>query len=212
MVYFMVGLPHKLHHLKRAGLLTCRKVILVHLGKTPRKAGLGNFEDTDINMLDSAAVTISNKIYQAYREAGINNHPIVEVLSNSTIPFLSPDFCTFSPRHERRVFVDEKAKKKSVPRLIDPMLMPMYASGSALSPAMVESVLLNAYQNPSILNLFNCIAGIRLRLDIELDTLLKQKEPGYVIMISLFNEVDISHPSRCLENILAIPIPTSLEH
>ncbi|KAJ3303024.1 hypothetical protein HDV03_004248 [Kappamyces sp. JEL0829] len=141
--------------------------------------------ESDLQMLDSKVVTISNMMNRLFRDHGIVNSPIVELMSETNSAFLAPGSTEFVPRYQRLSRQEQAQKIKPTREYV---LSPMFAAGSVLSPAMIESVLTNAYHQPSILNLFNCFAGIRYRVDVEIDAYLNLEGAGTLSCIQVPQE------------------------
>ncbi|KAJ3373714.1 hypothetical protein HDU91_006043 [Kappamyces sp. JEL0680] len=180
-VYFMVGFAHKASHLQKAGLLRATRVVIANLNKHHCRAE----EESDLQMLDSKVVTISNMMNRLFRDHGIVNSPIVELMSETNSAFLAPGSTEFVPRYQRLSRQEQAQRIKPTREYV---LSPMFAAGSVLSPAMIESVLTNAYHQPSILNLFNCFAGIRYRVDVEIDAYLNLEGAGTLSCIQVPQE------------------------
>jgi hypothetical protein len=61
---------------------------------------------------------------------------------------------------------------------------PVYASGRVLTTIMLESILSNAYHQPSLVNIFNIFCGVRYKIDSEIDSALDY-EPSNLCYIAV---------------------------
>jgi hypothetical protein len=159
-VYFMVGHPHKASNLRRAGAPKAFRIIVTNLSKHHSN------ELTDDSLLDSTVIMVSNVIHRIFQDQDRTVPVIVDLMHSSNAQFLLPGPNNFKPRKYRTG--KEKLKNSSD----DTFISPMFASGSVLSISMIESVMINSYFQKSILNLFNCFAGVRYRLDLEIEEIL----------------------------------------
>ena len=162
-VYFITGHPHRASNLRKAGVCKAFRIIVTNLSKHHSK------EFTDDSLLDSNVIMVSNTIHRIFRQEDMLSPVLVDLLHSSNSQFLLPGPNNFTPRKMR----SGKEKNKRINN--DTFISPMFASGSVLSVSMIESVMINTYFQKSILNLFNCFGGVRYRLDIENDNLLKLK-------------------------------------
>lgn len=156
-IYFVQGDPYVAHNLKRAGAFKAARIILTNLT---------NIIPSSLNssLEDSTSIMIAHLIDKMLSEAGIVNSPIVDLNSRSNVKFLQVGSKSFTPRSRRQL------KQKIVQE--DEYYSTSFAAGNCIFPSGLEHVLSGAYHNPSILQLFNCFAGVRFKNDLEMDASL----------------------------------------
>jgi hypothetical protein len=75
-------------------------------------------------------------------------------------------------------------RKKRLGTSSDIYYNPIFASGRVLTTIMLESILSNAYHQPSLVNIFNIFCGVRYKIDWEIDSVLDY-EPSNLCYIAV---------------------------
>jgi hypothetical protein len=102
------------------------------------------------------------------------NSPIVDLKTRNNVKFLSVASNSF-------------ARRKNVKNSEDEYFSTAFAAGNCIFPSALENVLSGAFHHPSILQLFNRFAGVRFKIDSEIDAALKL-EPSNLSYISVPKE------------------------
>ncbi|KAJ3357026.1 hypothetical protein HDU91_005463 [Kappamyces sp. JEL0680] len=163
-LYFMVGDPIKAQTIRNAGVFKASRVVLANMANSSAVAdGSDNYA-----LEDSTTIMISNMIERMFRDIGISNCPVVSLSDRANMKFLAPFSSSHIPRRKRSKIHQMVKSEISA----DQHFCPMFASGNVVSPIMIEAVLANAFHTPSIINLFNCFAGVRYKIDTEIEATL----------------------------------------
>ncbi|KAJ3273634.1 potassium channel, sub T, member 2 [Terramyces sp. JEL0728] len=167
-VYFIRGEAHKALHLRRAGLFHAYRVVLTNLSNHVHQRDVAAQDGVD-GLADSSTIMVSNLIYKMCENEGIRTPAVVELRKRSNIKFLSPGSVHFAPKQRRRIMgkADDNGPNDDI------HYSPMFVTGSAVSPIMLESILSSTYHQPSILNVFNVLCGVRYKVDSEIDSMLE---------------------------------------
>jgi hypothetical protein len=117
---------------------------------------------------------ISNMIDKMFNGMGKKKPTIVDLIRRNNIKFLSPRSDEFIPKVRRKSLTEAvvTSRNDALRSSTDIYYHPMFVSGSVITPIMLEAILSNAHQMPSLINIFNAFVGVRYPSDMENDKCL----------------------------------------